>query len=147
MYKSRVLFINHNTIKSLNFQCREDSSNVNILLITNYIDEVSGDEDCLVLDVYVPEGVDKASTNTDRKAVMVWFHGGGYILGAGVGYPAGILAVVGDVIVVTFNYRIGPLGFLSQGPGAYTKLLQNCLIYDTYIHIYISKIHTFRIYT
>ena len=98
-----------------------------------------------MLDVYVPEGVDKASTNTDRKAVMVWFHGGGYILGAGVGYPAGILAVVGDVIVVTFNYRIGPLGFLSQGPGAYTELLQDYSICHMYTHI--TQVHTFRIYT
>ena len=48
---------------------------------------------------------------------MVWIHGGGYQLGAG-SIPKQLpipLAALGDVIVVTFNYRLGPLGFMTTG--------------------------------
>lgn len=80
-----------------------------------FIAELYGEEDCLFMDVYVPGGVESAN----KKAVMVWIHGGGYTMGSGLGYPSGPLAVIGDVIVVTINYRIGPLGFLSSGQGLY----------------------------
>ncbi|KAI8497196.1 hypothetical protein Bbelb_251450 [Branchiostoma belcheri] len=61
-------------------------------------------------------------------AVMVWIHGGAFQMGSGSGYDATALAAVGDVIVVTFNYRLGPLGFLSTGdsvsPGNFGMLDQ-----------------------
>jgi para-nitrobenzyl esterase len=44
---------------------------------------------------------------------MVWIHGGGFVTGAGSFYDASKLAVEGDVVVVTVNYRLGPLGFLA----------------------------------
>ena len=50
-------------------------------------------------------------------AVMMWIHGGGYHLGAG-SIPELLpapLAAYNDVIVVTINYRLGPLGFLATG--------------------------------
>ena len=72
-----------------------------------------GSEDCLFLDITVPGGVQAYG----RKPVMVWIHGGSYKNGAGSMYLAGTLAVTGDVIVVTINYRLGPFGFLSEGPG------------------------------
>jgi para-nitrobenzyl esterase len=45
---------------------------------------------------------------------MVWIHGGGFTHGAGYEplYDGGPLAVRGDVVVVTINYRLGALGFL-----------------------------------
>ena len=46
--------------------------------------------------------------------VLVWIHGGGFVSGAGWQYDARRLAVDGDVVVVTVNYRLGPLGFLAQ---------------------------------
>jgi len=48
---------------------------------------------------------------------QVWIHGGGYFGGSSnqPSYSASILASMGDVIVVSMNYRLGPLGFLSLG--------------------------------
>lgn len=74
---------------------------------------MEGEEDCLFLDIYIPRGVDQSS----NKPVMVWIHGGSYVLGHRMQYPAAGLAVHGDVIVVTINYRLGVFGFLSDGPG------------------------------
>ncbi|HWE75094.1 MAG TPA: carboxylesterase family protein [Stellaceae bacterium] len=45
---------------------------------------------------------------------MVWIYGGGLFSGESNDYDASKLAAKGDVIVVTFNYRIGALGFFSH---------------------------------
>ena len=65
-------------------------------------------EDCLYLNVWTP-ALDDA-----KRPVMVWIHGGGNTVGAG-SQPrvnGSRLARVGDVVVVTINYRLGALGFL-----------------------------------
>ncbi|XP_072344949.1 bile salt-activated lipase-like [Scyliorhinus torazame] len=82
-------------------------------------DAVFGSEDCLYLNIWVPHGR-KVSSNLP---VMVWIFGGGFLMGAGHGanflnnylYDGREIASRGKVIVVTFNYRVGPLGFLSTG--------------------------------
>ncbi|MBO0905649.1 carboxylesterase/lipase family protein [Jiella sonneratiae] len=61
-------------------------------------------EDCLSLNVWTP-GV------SGRRPVLVFIHGGGFIIGSGAQYPGNDLAVRGDVVVVTMNYRLGLLGF------------------------------------
>ncbi|XP_064637655.1 fatty acyl-CoA hydrolase precursor, medium chain-like [Lineus longissimus] len=66
-------------------------------------------EDCLSLNIYVP------SDGADKKPVMVWIHGGGLTEGTGMQYDGSKMAVMGDVIVVTINYRLGLLGFFSTG--------------------------------
>jgi para-nitrobenzyl esterase len=71
----------------------------------------STNEDCLFLNVTTPAGLEGRRGNLP---VMVWIHGGGFVGGAGSEYDAGTLAVDGDVVVVTVNYRLGPLGFLAQ---------------------------------
>ncbi|XP_067946461.1 acetylcholinesterase-like [Watersipora subatra] len=76
-------------------------------------DELIGDEDCLFMDITVPGGVDP----TNKKPVMVWIHGGGYMFGSKDNYIGASLAKHGDVIVVTINYRVDVLGFLFNGPG------------------------------
>ncbi|KAI8772176.1 neuroligin-4, X-linked [Biomphalaria glabrata] len=48
-------------------------------------------------------------------AVMVFVHGESYQTGTGNAYEGSVLASFGDVIVVTLNYRLGVLGFLSTG--------------------------------
>jgi len=47
---------------------------------------------------------------------MFWIHGGGYQAGAGSDYPADELVVASElsVVVVTINYRLGPMGFLAS---------------------------------
>nr|WP_052478926.1 carboxylesterase family protein [Kibdelosporangium sp. MJ126-NF4]CEL21296.1 putative carboxylesterase [Kibdelosporangium sp. MJ126-NF4]CTQ96137.1 putative carboxylesterase [Kibdelosporangium sp. MJ126-NF4] len=67
-------------------------------------------EDCLFLNVTVPRG------GAARKAVFVWLHGGGFTEEAGSDYDARRLAVSGDVVVVTVNYRLGIFGLLAY-PG------------------------------
>jgi carboxylesterase type B len=65
-------------------------------------------EDCLYLNVWTP-GADRA-----RRPVLVWIHGGAFVLGSGSQtlYDGSALARRGDVVVVTINYRLGALGFL-----------------------------------
>ncbi|XP_072048620.1 cholinesterase-like [Amphiura filiformis] len=81
-------------------------------------------EDCLHLNVYAPN---PKPVNT---AVMVYIHGGGYAAGNGYfGYYSGVpLSSVGDIILVTINYRLMAFGFLTTGddasPGNYGMLDQ-----------------------
>jgi para-nitrobenzyl esterase len=70
----------------------------------------STDEDCLFLNVYTPL---RAGRGDDRLPVMVWIHGGGLTSGAGSLYDPSALVGAGAV-VVTINYRLGALGFLSH---------------------------------
>ncbi len=67
-------------------------------------------EDCLHLNVWTP-ACDEAA-----RPVMVWIHGGAFVTGSGSGafYRGHHLAVRGDVVVVTINYRLGALGFLAH---------------------------------
>nr|XP_013119518.1 unnamed protein product [Stomoxys calcitrans] len=73
--------------------------------------QASGAEDCLYLNVYRPTH----RHSRDKLPVMVYIHGGGWF--AGSSHPA----LVGpeyfmdtqEVILVTFNYRLGVFGFLS----------------------------------
>lgn len=72
-------------------------------------------ETCLTINVFLPE--DKAKQNHDLLPVMVWIYGGGFSTGGSAAriYNGSYLATEGEVIVVTFNYRLGVLGFLSTG--------------------------------
>ena len=66
-------------------------------------------EDCLYLNVWTP------GCDGQKRPVMVWIHGGAFVTGAGtVGtYNGKHLALKGDVVVVTINYRLGAFGFLN----------------------------------
>ncbi|MGI4745722.1 MAG: carboxylesterase/lipase family protein [Janthinobacterium lividum] len=67
------------------------------------------DEACLVLNVF-SQAADMA-----RRPVMVWIHGGAFLLGSADMYDAAHLAASGEIVVVTINYRLGVLGFLDLG--------------------------------
>ena len=62
-------------------------------------------EDCLFLNIFTPEG----ASAEDNLPVMVWFHGGGFRAGEGGDGPKAFARE--GMIVVTFNYRLGLLGF------------------------------------
>jgi len=68
------------------------------------------DEDCLYLNVWTPT-LDTGA----RLPVLVWVYGGGFVYGSGSdpGCDGGTLAAEGAV-VVTFNYRLGLLGYLAH---------------------------------
>jgi para-nitrobenzyl esterase len=71
---------------------------------------VASSEDCLYLNVWVPNWPEKAGL-----PVMVWLHGGSNRTGSGAQstYSGGSLVAHG-VILVTVNYRLGVMGFLSN---------------------------------
>jgi para-nitrobenzyl esterase len=66
-------------------------------------------EDCLFLNVYVPASADEHS----HLPVFIWIHGGALVNGAGSDYDPSVMVAENNIIVVTINYRLGPLGFLA----------------------------------
>ena len=80
-------------------------------------DQPIGDEDCLTLNVWTRQGY----SPTARRPVMVFIHGGGNIQGSAsqtlpggaLLYDGALVANAHDVVVVTLQYRLGPLGYLA----------------------------------
>jgi len=71
----------------------------------NY-DDVS--EDCLKLNIWTP------SVDSKKRPVLVWLHGGGYTNGNGIeqdGYDGENLSRKGNIVFVSINHRLGPIGF------------------------------------
>lgn len=64
-------------------------------------------EDCLSLNIWSP------ATDGAKRPVLVWIHGGAFILGSARIYDGAQLAEMGDIVVVTMNYRMGALGFVN----------------------------------
>ncbi|XP_043932956.1 neuroligin-2 [Protopterus annectens] len=102
----------------------------NLEIVASYVQNQS--EDCLYLNIYVPtedgphtkkrddSGSNDAPRDEDirdsgKKPVMMFIHGGSYMEGTGNMFDGSVLAAYGNVIVVTLNYRLGVLGFLSTG--------------------------------
>ncbi|XP_030378452.1 venom carboxylesterase-6 isoform X2 [Scaptodrosophila lebanonensis] len=72
---------------------------------------IEGSEDCLYLNVYTPE-IERL--NGASLPVMVWFHGGGWECGSGIsGFYGPDFLLDHDIVLVSANFRLGPLGFLS----------------------------------
>nr|CAB3230113.1 carboxylesterase 5A-like [Phallusia mammillata] len=68
------------------------------------------DEDCLYLNVFVPE----VQHNT-KLPVMIWFYGGALQVGPNFFMDGTALAGMNQVIVVVPNYRINIFGFMALG--------------------------------
>lgn len=71
----------------------------------NY-DDVS--EDCLKINVWTP------SLEAQKRPVLVWLHGGGFVNGNGIeqdGYHGENIARLGNVVFCSLNHRLGALGY------------------------------------
>ena len=86
---------------------------------TGYPDSVQKieSEDCLYLNIWL-----NADDKTEKKPVMVWIHGGAYVVGSGsqASYSgANLVQKQSDIIMVTINYRLNMYGFMdfSSVPG------------------------------
>ncbi|KFY46490.1 hypothetical protein V494_00448 [Pseudogymnoascus sp. VKM F-4513 (FW-928)] len=85
--------------------------------------EPTTSEDCLFLDVLVPQAIYESPRRTDKKEkggapVLVWIYGGGYTAGDKSGHAETLLASAKDngedgFIYVAFNYRLGMFGWLA----------------------------------
>jgi para-nitrobenzyl esterase len=71
----------------------------------------NANEDCLYLNVYSP---DVHPSSHELLPVLVWIHGGGNVDGGSNDYDGSKLATQGHVVIVTINYRLGLLGFMSH---------------------------------
>ncbi|XP_022702743.1 cholinesterase 1-like isoform X3 [Varroa jacobsoni] len=82
-------------------------------------------EDCLYLNIWTP--FLGARTRT-LKAVLIFIHGGGFRMGSASvdTYDGGVLSAYGDIVVVSFNYRLGAFGFLQLN----SKVSGNMGLYD-----------------
>jgi para-nitrobenzyl esterase len=71
----------------------------------------TSDENCLSLNVWTPD-----PAPTKPLPVMVWIFGGAFVFGSGgaAPYSGNNLVPKGDVVLVSMNYRVGPLGFLTH---------------------------------
>lgn len=72
-------------------------------------------EDCLYLNIWRPKG----TTENHRLPVMVWIFGGGFVTGSNHldVYDGRVLSNLGQVIVVSINYRVGLFGFFPPIEG------------------------------
>uniref|UniRef100_A0A5F8H170 Carboxylic ester hydrolase n=1 Tax=Monodelphis domestica TaxID=13616 RepID=A0A5F8H170_MONDO len=68
-------------------------------------------EDCLYLNIYTSADL---STKT-KLPVMVWIHGGAFLVGEASTLNGMYLSALEDVVVVTIQYRLGIFGFFSTG--------------------------------
>jgi para-nitrobenzyl esterase len=80
-------------------------------MMSGVTDKVAMAEDCLALNIYSP------AADGNRRPVLVWIHGGAFVMGSGSQplYNGTSFASLHDLVVVTFNYRLGVFGLLELG--------------------------------
>jgi para-nitrobenzyl esterase len=77
-----------------------------------YFNNVPSGEDCLTLEIWTPE------PGSARLPVIVWIHGGGYMVGCGAARAHNGRTFARDGVVhVAINYRLGVDGFVYLGEG------------------------------
>ncbi|KAL1965967.1 hypothetical protein VTN77DRAFT_4907 [Rasamsonia byssochlamydoides] len=98
-------------------------------------------EDCLFLDVYAPTNV----TSLTKLPVFFWIQGGGFNADSNANYNGtGLIEASGmNIVVVTFNYRVGPYGFLAgkevQEGGSLNNGLKDQIKALQWVQQYISQ--------
>ncbi|CAG2113750.1 unnamed protein product [Medioppia subpectinata] len=100
----------------------------NHLQLNNY----NFSEDCLYLNIWSPRV--QLWPNVTHKPVVVLIHTGAFMFGSAseATYNGVVLSALGDVIVVTFNYRLNVYGFLYTGTESVTA---NAGMYDQMLAI------------
>jgi para-nitrobenzyl esterase len=74
------------------------------------IPDTSVNEDCLYLNIWTA-----AKSSKEKRPVIVWIHGGGFINGSGaVPIYDGVSMAKKGIVFVTINYRLGIFGFFSH---------------------------------
>ncbi|CRL03530.1 CLUMA_CG016459, isoform A [Clunio marinus] len=74
-----------------------------------HLKEINGSEDCLYLNIYT-----KNLKPKEPQGVMVYIHGGGFVEGSNkIDVLGPDYLLMANVVVVTINYRLGALGFMS----------------------------------
>ena len=74
-----------------------------------------GSEDCLYLNVWTPELTpEEIKDSKTQLPVMMWIHGGANVVGSAHVYDPSLLVAKHKVVVVTIQYRMGPLGWFRH---------------------------------
>lgn len=86
-----------------------------IAMLSGVGEKVASSEDCLYLNVFAPARAEPVEP-AERLPVVVWIHGGSFVMGSGSTplYHGAPFARQG-IVVVTINYRLGVPGFLYLG--------------------------------
>ena len=75
----------------------------------------SGGEDCLYLNIWTPQLSNQEIKESSKKLpVMMWIHGGANVVGSAHTYDPSSLVSNHEVVVVTIQYRMGPLGWFRH---------------------------------
>jgi para-nitrobenzyl esterase len=74
--------------------------------------EAGYNEDCLSINVTVPPAHNMPAGA--KRPVIAWIYGGAFVGGSTAIYPLAHMALSGDEIVVSFNYRLGVFGFMAS---------------------------------
>ena len=69
---------------------------------------IKGNEDCLYLNIWRPQ------TAVTGLPVYFWIHGGSNVQGSADPYIGATMASRSNMVVVTINYRLGPLGWFTH---------------------------------
>lgn len=73
--------------------------------------KLEGSEDCLYVNVFTPR-LNTGATGQKALDVIVYIHGGAFMMGTSIGVGVDYI-LDRDIVMVTVNYRLGPLGFFS----------------------------------
>ncbi|XP_041637263.1 cAMP-regulated D2 protein [Cheilinus undulatus] len=89
-------------------------------------------EDCLYLNIFVPLDVNFSSPLKSTLPVMVWIHGGDFIVGSASKplYDGRFISNFTDTVVVSIEYRLGAFGFLVSGKDPHTSAVGNYGVLD-----------------
>lgn len=75
---------------------------------SSYTGKIIGGEDCLFLNIWRPE------TESTNLPILVFLHGGGNLSGSGAEFDGTLLSKNTNAIIISINYRVGPLGFIRH---------------------------------